>query len=156
MAPQRKKVAMAGVAEGQELVGIQTGDDVSAEERVNAFFFGAMPADDEQGWGASLIHNDLRLVSASSNPGRTVFSYTVKPSHCNRLGNLHGGCAATLFDICTTTALAPIAKEGFWAYAGVTRTLAVTYIRPVPAGDTVLIESEIPGSGMTLKWIRVS
>ena len=30
-----------------------------------------------------------------------------------RLGNLHGGCASTIFDFATTCALAPIAKAGF-------------------------------------------
>jgi uncharacterized protein (TIGR00369 family) len=80
-------------------------------------------------------------------PGRTTFLYTVDASHCNRLGNLHGGCTATIFDICTTTALAPIAKPGYWQYAGVSRGLSVTYVKPVPEGESVLVESEVVSAG---------
>jgi len=69
------------------------------------------------------------------------------PSHCNRLGNLHGGCTATIFDFCTTTALAPIVRPGYWQYAGVSRGLSVTYVRPVPEGEKVLVESEVVSAG---------
>jgi acyl-coenzyme A thioesterase 13 len=96
----------------------------------------------------------MKLVSASSKPqGSTTFSLTVEPSHCNRLGNMHGGCAATIFDACTTSALAPIAQLGFWAFAGVSRTLNVTYIRPIPAGEEVLIESTVVHAGKRLSTI---
>lgn len=70
------------------------------------------------------------------------------------MGNLHGGCTATLFDVCTTVALAPIAKPGFWAYAGVTRTLQVTYLRPMAQGDVVLIECEVVHAGKRLCTIK--
>ncbi|RDL33625.1 Thioesterase ester dehydrase-isomerase [Venustampulla echinocandica] len=151
MAPPKKvQVSMPGVAEGKEVVGISIGDGVSAEDRVRSILEGSMGDDIFQGWGASLVHEDIQLVTASSNPGRVVFRYTVKPSHCNRLGNLHGGCTATLFDICTTTSLAPIAKEGFWVFAGVSRTLSVTYIRPIPVGETVLIDCEVVHAGKRL------
>lgn len=42
MAPQKIKVSMAGVAEGKELIGVPTGDDVSAEDRVKALLTGSM------------------------------------------------------------------------------------------------------------------
>lgn len=51
-------------------------------------------------------------------------------------------------------ALAPIAKPGFWAFAGVTRTLSVTYLRPVPEGEKVLIESEVVHAGKRLCTIK--
>jgi len=35
-------------------------------------------------------------------------------------------------------------------YAGVTRTLNVTYLKPVPIGQTVLIESEVVSAGKRL------
>jgi acyl-coenzyme A thioesterase 13 len=104
-----------------------------------------------QGWGSSLIRDSLVLISASSTPhGTTTFLYTVQPSHCNRLGSLHGGCISTIFDLCTTSALCPIAKPGFWAFAGVSRTLNVTYIRPAPVGERVLVVSEVVHAGKML------
>jgi uncharacterized protein (TIGR00369 family) len=83
-----------------------------------------------------------------------VFEFTVEASHTNRLGNLHGGCTATLFDICTTVALAPIAKPGFWAYAGVTRTLNVTYLRPMVEGEEIILECEVVHAGKRLCTIK--
>lgn len=78
-------------------------------------------------------------------------SITALISHsCNRLNNLHGGCTSTIFDVCTTTALAPIAKPGFWAFAGVSRTLNVTYLRPAPEGTKLIIESEVVHAGKRL------
>ena len=44
MAPQKQKFAMAGVAEGKELISVPTGDE-SAEERVRALFSGSMSED---------------------------------------------------------------------------------------------------------------
>jgi len=146
MAPQKSKVNMPGVAAGKEVAGIPVGDE-SAKERVLALLGGSMMEDTYQGWASTLFDNCLKLVSASSSPGRTTFSFTVSASHCNRLGNLHGGCTATIFDICTTTALAPIAKPGYWQYAGVSRGLSVTYVRPVPEGERVLVESEVISAG---------
>lgn len=64
--------------------------------------------------------------------------------------NLHGGCCATLFDWCTTTALVLVSKKGFWRFKGVSRTLNVTYLRPVPEGEVVLIESELVHAGKNL------
>ena len=81
---------------------------------------------------------------------RVTFAYTVKPDHCNRLGNLHGGCAATLFDLCTTVPLALVNRPGFWSWMGVSRTLNVTYLRPVARGEQVLIEGEVVQAGRQL------
>jgi len=73
--------------------------------------------------------------------------------------------------------LAPIAKPGFvclissvlsshvsgsllttsflqWAFAGVSRTLNVTYIKPIPAGEEVLVEGEVIHAGKRLCSIK--
>jgi acyl-coenzyme A thioesterase 13 len=93
----------------------------------------------------------LKLISASSSPvGKVTFEYKVHPTHINRSGNLHGGCTATLFDWCTTTAIIPISKPGYWQYLGVSRTLNVTYLRPIPEGEEVIIENEVIHCGKKL------
>jgi len=41
-----------------------------------------------------------------------------------------------------------------WAFSGVSRTLTVTYIRPVPEGERVLVESEVVHAGKRLCSIK--
>jgi len=63
------------------------------------------------------------------------------------MGNLHGGATALIIDITTTLALAIIARPGFWQYAGVSRTLSVTYLRPAPMGRRVRVVAEVVQAG---------
>jgi len=48
----------------------------------------------------------------------------------------------------------PIARPGFWLFAGVTRTLNVTYLRPVPQGEEILIECEVVHAGKRLCTLK--
>lgn len=73
---------------------------------------------------------------------------------CNRVGTLHGGAAATLIDILSTIALALIARPGYWEYAGVSRNLNVTYLRPAPLGMKVRIVAEVVQAGKTVCSLR--
>ncbi|KAF3070814.1 putative thioesterase superfamily protein [Daldinia childiae] len=98
----------------------------------------------------------LSIISYSSSPPHPsiTFRFTVQPIHSNGLGNLHGGCASTIFDACTTLPLHLISKPGFWQYTGVSRTLNVTYLRPVPVGTTVDIKCDILHAGRKLCALR--
>lgn len=105
----------------------------------------------------------IGIVAAAKGPeanprseglAMVTFSYTVQPEHCNRLSNLHGGAAATLFDYCTTMPLCLINKPGFWSMLGVSRNLSVTYLRPIPVGQTVFIECDIVAAGGRLCALR--
>lgn len=82
------------------------------------------------------------------------FRFTVQPIHCNGLGNLHGGCTATLFDYCTSIPLLLVAQPGFWAFLGVTRTLNCTYLRPIPGGSTIDIYCELLSVGKRMSAIK--
>ncbi|CAG8971120.1 hypothetical protein HYALB_00008597 [Hymenoscyphus albidus] len=140
-----------------EVPPLEPVDAQSAMDRVRAIVFSLAKEEDqatastpEKGWGVRLV-SAMELLEASAQPvGRSVFRFTVKPEHCNGLNNLHGGCTATIFDWLTTSALGPIARPGYWLYAGVSRTLNVTYLRPVPVGTTVIIDSTVVHAGKRL------
>ncbi|KAK3991312.1 HotDog domain-containing protein [Cladorrhinum sp. PSN332] len=92
--------------------------------------------------------------SPSSATASCTFTFTIHPQHTNRLGNLHGGAIATLFDFCTSCALSLISRPGFWHYLGVSRTLNTTYLRPAVGGSTVKIECEIIQIGKRICTLR--
>ena len=90
----------------------------------------------------------MTLVSASLTPKpRLVTRLTVTPAMCNSLGTLHGGAICTLFDVCTTLALATARK---WELAGVTRTLSTTCLVPVFPGEEIEIVGELVQIGKKL------
>ncbi len=106
---------------------------------------------------ASLMpHLELHSLNPKGPHPSITFTYTVQEDHGNRMNNLHGGCAATLFDFCTTMPLTLISKPGFWQYLGVSRTLNVTYMRPAPVGEEVLIHCEVIQAGKSLATLRGS
>ncbi|KAI1164682.1 Thioesterase/thiol ester dehydrase-isomerase [Nemania serpens] len=106
-------------------------------------------------WSTSLIQN-ISIVSHSASPPHPslTFRLTVQPKHANLLGNLHGGCTSTLFDVCTSLTLRLVSRPGFWQHTGVSRTLNVTYLRPAPVGTTVEIECEVAHAGQRLCSLR--
>lgn len=83
-----------------------------------------------------------------------TFALTVQQSHCNNMRTLHGGCTATIFDICTTLALASVARPGYWDMLGVTRTMNLTYMAAARAGDKVFITCQIVQAGRNLATLK--
>ena len=63
---------------------------------------------------------------------------------------MHGGAQALLVDMCTTMAVAPLSSEEFWHFGGLTRTLNVTCLKPVPGGEVVYVDCEVKGIGKRL------
>ncbi|KAI9725974.1 MAG: hypothetical protein M1828_002302 [Chrysothrix sp. TS-e1954] len=87
--------------------------------------------------------------------GSVLFEFTIDRRYSNMNDVMHGGAAAVLFDMFTTTALGPVAKPGYWYFmGGVTRALNITYCRAVPVGTTVLFRSWVVQHGKTQALIR--
>lgn len=99
-------------------------------------------------------HVTYHSSSATPTP-RATFLYTVQTPHCNTLASLSGGAATTLLDFLTTLPLCHVSDPA-WAYLGVSRTLSLTFLRPVPSGQTVRIECEVLGVGRKLATVRAT
>ncbi|KAL4917263.1 HotDog domain-containing protein [Aspergillus aurantiobrunneus] len=111
--------------------------------------------DGDDRWGIDIPALNLTFDSASPLPSAEIsFLLTIAPKHCNYLGNLHGGCAATLFDTLSSMILLGVSKPGFFQLGGVSRHLNVTYLRPVPVGTTVRLVSRVVNVGKRLALMR--
>ncbi|RDW90800.1 PaaI family thioesterase [Aspergillus mulundensis] len=112
-------------------------------------------SDGEDTWSIDTPSLNLTFHSASLAPQPTIaFELTIAPKHCNFLGNLHGGCAATLFDVLSSMILLGVSKPGFFELGGVSRHLNVTYLRPVPVGTRVRLVSKVVSMGKRLALMR--
>jgi len=54
---------------------------------------------------------------------------------------MHGSCVAFLVDMCSTMAIMSV--NDFWLNGGVSTDLAVTFVRAIPSGAQVEIESRV-------------
>ncbi|KAL4880422.1 HotDog domain-containing protein [Aspergillus karnatakaensis] len=109
---------------------------------------------EQETWDIDVNALNLTFHSATRSPAEISFLLTVAPKHCNFLGNLHGGCAATLFDVLSSMILLGVSKPGAFEFGGVSRHLDVTYIRPVPVGMTVKLTSRVVHMGKRLALMR--
>lgn len=68
---------------------------------------------------------------------------------------MHGGAAGVIFDMSTTSALCPLARPGFWEFmGGVTRSLNISYLKAVPIGVKVRLNSKVVSVGKQMAMIR--
>lgn len=90
---------------------------------------------------------DTNATLIEAEPNKTVWEMDIGSHLCNKSGNLHGGAAATILDNLTSTALITISKPGFLDGGHVSRTITMSYLRPVPQGSRVRIECENQAAG---------
>lgn len=109
-----------------------------------------------QGFDEIFMREHVSLVDVTSTPEKTTATFAMKasPAFTNRMGNMHGGAVAMIYDMCTTMTAAPLARRDFWWFGGVSRTLLITYLRPVRKGMELLIECEVLQQGKRLSTIR--
>jgi acyl-coenzyme A thioesterase 13 len=53
-------------------------------------------------------------VAPAAIVASATFSLVVSAAYCNLNDVMHGGAAGVIFDMCTTMALGPIARPGYW------------------------------------------
>ncbi|KAH6670002.1 HotDog domain-containing protein [Halenospora varia] len=100
------------------------------------------------------IMQNLKLIEATPD-GTVTYEFRIDEQYTNLNDVMHGGAAGVIFDMCTTTALGPLAKPGFWDFlGGVTRTLNISYLRAIPNGTTIRIHSQVMQVGRTMAMIR--
>ncbi|KAK2751119.1 hypothetical protein FQN57_000194 [Myotisia sp. PD_48] len=100
-----------------------------------------------QGWDKELLQS---VEATHASPGRVEFEFTVIEEMCNPLGILHGGCAATILDDLSSTALYTLGTDGKRPGQTVSRTLSLTYLRALPIGTRVRCVNEVIHSGKSL------
>jgi len=103
---------------------------------------------------ASQIMSSVSYISGSPTPPTIILELTISPFLGNMGANLHGGAASTILDNCTSTALHVLSPADPGSFGSVSRTLTVTYLRPVPVGTRVRVESEVVTHGRTTANIR--
>jgi acyl-coenzyme A thioesterase 13 len=108
----------------------------------------------KEAWDGRLMRECCKLISASAETASVVYEVTIENFLCNVGKTLHGGAAATILDHLTSTALFTISKPGFLDRGIFSRTLIVTYLRPVPMGTKAIVEAEVVSAGRTLANVR--
>ncbi|OQV06033.1 hypothetical protein CLAIMM_10674 [Cladophialophora immunda] len=126
--------------------------------RIQAYIDSYSHADmkDHKGFDEDFMRKYIKIDRAWSDgkSSKAVFSMRAGPDFTNRMGNMHGGAVAMIYDMCTTMCAAPLAKEDFWVFGGVSRTLSITYLRPVREAMDLQIECEVLQQGSRLATIR--
>ncbi|EEQ29318.1 hypothetical protein McanMca71_004218 [Microsporum canis] len=106
-----------------------------------------------KGYSCDIFRKHVRFGSAAAGPpARVTYFATVAPEMCNGFGNLHGGCATTLIDNASSTLL--LAMGGYFSLGGVSRSLNMTFLRPVPEGTEISINCELVHAGKRLALMR--
>ena len=122
-------------------------DDSTPLDSAKVFLEAMLAISPDQGFDLGFC-KAMTVVSASQTPRlRVVTRLTVSLAMCNNFGTLHGGAICTLFDVCTTLALATAHQ---WEIPGVTRTLSTTCLVPVYHGEEIEIEGEVVQVGKKL------
>ena len=123
----------------------------SPSQRVEALKKDLSDNPDYDGYDSDTL-SAVKVVCAmvEGNRGRTEFEMTVSHKLCNRSGHLHGGAACTLLDSLTSTTLLVMAKPGFLDAGHVSRTINMSYLRPVSVGTTIRIECEAVAVGNSM------
>ncbi|KAK4549670.1 hypothetical protein LTR36_004971 [Oleoguttula mirabilis] len=130
-------------------------ESMSPQDRIKAVLDVRAPTD--QRFVSPWVEQQCKLrevKSLSSTHSLVTFAFTVSRFYCNGSGNLHGGAQATIFDMATSIAMQAISKQEQWINGGVSRVLTVTYLRPAPEGEELLLECDVVHMGKRLAMLK--
>ncbi|OAX80880.1 hypothetical protein ACJ72_04782 [Emergomyces africanus] len=118
-------------------------NEESPWDQIQTFLKATSSYPESSSWDASCMKT-IKLVKVE--PNTAEFEFTVTPQMCNPLGILHGGCTTTILDMLTSTAA--FAATGSETMAStLSRTLSVTFLRPVPMGTKVRVVVHLVAAG---------
>ncbi|PGH06494.1 hypothetical protein GX51_02318 [Blastomyces parvus] len=120
-----------------------TSNEDNPWERVQSFLNTASSYPESSSWDVSCMKT-IKLVKAA--PGTVEFEFTVTENMCNPLGILHGGCTTTILDVLTSAAAFSVPNNDL-AFGTLSRTLTMTFLRPVPVGTTVRVVAHMVSAG---------
>ncbi|CDO68680.1 hypothetical protein BN946_scf184652.g7 [Trametes cinnabarina] len=92
--------------------------------------------------GSSLVLKEVELFRRDKdgkNQARVVYETTVHEEMLNIGGNMHGGCAVYLIDVCSSMALAVLGMATDKPWNFVSQAITTTFHAPAPAGVKIEI-----------------
>ena len=95
----------------------------------------------------------------TTKKGRIVVEMMVTEGMSNQMGNMHGGCAATILDNVTSMVmyLHTTGQLGDpWSMLGVSQSIQIIYTAPAPVGEYIDIECTSLSVGKNVGVIQVS
>lgn len=72
-----------------------------------------------------------------------VWRFPVQKEYLNTNQQFAGGAQAAVHDACTGWTLLTVAKPGFWASFGMTRTLNMSYLKSPQVGDVLRLDCKV-------------
>ncbi|KAI9496178.1 HotDog domain-containing protein [Zychaea mexicana] len=94
------------------------------------------------------VQNELTLVGAE--PNKVTWEFEIAEKHCNLIGNFHGGCVATVIDVCSSFAILTNQGKHKWQFVGVSTGLSVAYLNGMSPGQVARIECEVQHVGKSV------
>lgn len=85
-----------------------------------------------------------------ASPGKVRCDFFVSSKMQNRYNTLHGGCSATIVDTVGTAAIATVHQD-----LGVSLSININYISPMPSGEKVSVEATVVKVGKTVATVKV-
>lgn len=123
------------------------------ENRVRQYLAHVVSRAEYQGFDVRPLSR-VKFISLSPTQSCTKFEFIVDENMSNLDGNLHGGAATTIFDNLTSTALFTLDGISSWDALGVTRSLTVTFLRPLPLGASVELSCEVVAKGKKMALLK--